>query len=348
MARIFTETWADGTFDAWSKVATSPPLFLVPRWGCSSDYAFTCQWAPNGVSKNFDAILDNVTVRIQFAILAGSVMPDPEASPFLASFMVLGSVQAPDHSNLFLPVGVAPDGSFFVAASYSPGSPLTVVYSDPGAFPIDSQYHGIQVLANFFNQFANDFRAYYDIYVDNVLKASFSDIPVQSNAPYDLKYIQSLSIGPLRGPNFGDSNTYNTSYSYIEVDDARLLTNFPACGAGTRANMCSGGDQNITDLAINCDAQQIILTGTGFDGFDDVSLSGPSGPETFDVISQTATQIVLGNLDPPFVSGANYCATARSSHTVCDVLNCITPPITTPPSWQLHRFDYGWRREGRS
>jgi len=59
----------------------------------------------------------------------------------------------------------------------------------------------------------------------------------------------------------------------------------------------------VTGLTVDCTLSQLVIAGTDFAPNPTITVTGPSGPVAFTVVSVTATEIIL-QLTPPFVNGS--------------------------------------------
>lgn len=78
----------------------------------------------------------------------------------------------------------------------------------------------------------------------------------------------------------------------------------------------------VSGLTVDCATTRFIVVGGSFFAGVSIVLTGPGGvSESFALVSQTATQIVLGSISPVLVNGATYCVTVGDS-TLCAALSC--------------------------
>jgi hypothetical protein len=206
--------------------------------------------------------------------------------------------------------------------------------SAAGAFPVDGKFHGVQML---FSVSGNDLTA--SVVVDNVEVLTYSgsfvpnsDCPTWGQHfigkdPPDFYTINGAFNVGVSGylsatgytPAYCVPATGGVLFGEVVVDDSATQVSYPACTGVGIGPYSFWKPPLVSGMRYDTATGRITITGSQFAYFvgdaehsATATIQDPDGVEmVFDVVSQSGSSIVVGNLSPPVKQGT-YCVTVHN------------------------------------
>lgn len=289
---VFDDDFASFTFHDSDSVA-------VDGSGCDDGFAYTCCLAQE--TKVLTApgpafTYKNVTLRWQHAIhVVGAI-----GTGFDDEIVTLVDNETLVSSGFNITINILIDGRVDVYIGISGHN-----FSAAGAFPVDGTVHGLQLTL----AMSGDNHVAFELFLDNVSIVSGVDSTVN---PRGVDWGVSRLV--VRANKYTASELiYSMSGTMaVEVDDAVLVTDYPACDAATLAVAACFGPLPpvISDMVIDCDTNIITITGTGFEDGAAVTLEDPNGAALpFTLLTFSSTEITLSI---NYQLAGTYCVTVTN------------------------------------